>query len=189
MTFTEYAGTEILAIEDQLADAYGEVFSRPPFDRPQDSVAHFLERLAADIRRPGFRGVVAGAEGRVDGFATGWITPTPFRTDRAYGTVLQQFGESAVENLLVGALEVDELGVRPSARRSGLARHLLTLLTRHAPNHRAWLLTPTWATDTVAFYNHLGWHPAHPNKPGTVTVFLSPKHPSLHQRPHRTSPR
>jgi GNAT superfamily N-acetyltransferase len=183
MMITRFRGPEVLTIADELSDACGAVFSQPPFNRESDSVEHFHVRLAADVHRPGFQALVATSPpnaSRVEGFVTGWITPEPFRTDRAYGKVLDQLGAETVAALLIGALEVDELGVRPDARGGGLARRLLAELTADAPDERAWLLTQTWAAATVAFYEHIGWQPqpARLGTPGDVTVFLSPDHPA-----------
>jgi GNAT superfamily N-acetyltransferase len=178
MTLVHYTGAELLKVQDQLAAAYGDVFSRPPFGRRQDSIDHFLQRLTEDVHRPGFLAVIAtDAAAGITGFATGWVTQAPFRTDRSYGKVLQQLGQHRVENLLIGKLEVDELGVRPTARGQGLARRLLAELTATAPEQSAWLLTPTWASQTVAFYHHIGWKPA--TNGDDVTVFLAPSHTVL----------
>ena len=116
----------------------------------------------------------------IDGFATGWITGQPFRSDRAYGMVATQLGPNRVERMLLGALEVDELAVCPRARRGGLGRQLLAELISDAPDRRAWLLTSQQITNTVAFYRRVGWYevsplPGHDNG---IVVFLSPAHPA-----------
>ncbi|WLW51648.1 hypothetical protein [Streptomyces sp. YU58] len=60
-----------------------------------DEFKEFRERLEADVRRPGFRALVArSADGGVDGFVTGWITQAPFRTDRAYPKVTAALGRT-----------------------------------------------------------------------------------------------
>jgi GNAT superfamily N-acetyltransferase len=80
----------------------------------------FRRRLPVDAQRPGFRAVLALVDDPirgVAGFATAWTIPHPFRSDRAYGAVTARLGAD-----LVGALEADELAVRPLARGSGLGR-------------------------------------------------------------------
>ena len=69
------------------------------------------------------------------GFVSGWTTPAPFRADRAYGSVLDRLGSERVWDFLIGAFEIDQLGVIERARGTGLGRHLLSLATRntHAP--------------------------------------------------------
>jgi ribosomal protein S18 acetylase RimI-like enzyme len=175
-----YAGTEVLAVADELGEAYMEVFSAPPWSKEDPGLRQFRERLDADAVRPGFRAAVATSGSSVDdvdGFATGWTTPARWRTDRAYPKVAAQLGPERLADLLIGALEVDELAVRARARRQGLGRRLLDALLHDAP--RAWLLTARQATDTVAFYERGGWHEV-PPLPGTtndVVVFLAPSHP------------
>ncbi|MFI1725453.1 GNAT family N-acetyltransferase [Streptomyces sp. NPDC020489] len=172
-------GQDILTFADQLTEAYVEVFTAPPWDREntEETRSAFRERLEEDARRPGFRAVLALSDsGAVDGFATGWTTPSPFRDDRAYGKVTRRLGAERVDELLIGAFEVDELGVRPHARGTGLGRRLLTALTAAVPESRAWLLTWGQAHDTLAFYRRMGWtEPAPlPGQETDVVVFLSP---------------
>ncbi|MFC7546496.1 GNAT family N-acetyltransferase [Plantactinospora sp. GCM10030261] len=171
-------GSDIVTVADQLTEAYVEVFSGPPWNHrhPADTV-DFRRRLVEDAQRPGFRAILSFSDrGEVDGFVTGWPTRPPFRTDRAYGRVLDRLGPDRVEELLVGALEIDELGVRPRARGTGLGRRLLTAFTADAPEGRAWLLTWNQAHDTLAFYRRIGWpEPApRPGRETDIVVFVSP---------------
>ncbi|MEU6215149.1 GNAT family N-acetyltransferase [Streptomyces sp. JL4002] len=173
-------GPAVLDLVDELADAYGEVFSAPPWNEDEETIRQFAPRLQADSRRPGFRTAFAQSPIGVDGFATAWLTPRAFPTDRGYGRVAAQLGARRVRELLVGALEIDELAVRAHARGHGTGRALLAEITADAPDDRAWLLTARAATDTVATYHRLGWHEV-PPLPGTengVVVFLAPNHPA-----------
>ncbi|MFE1412907.1 GNAT family N-acetyltransferase [Streptomyces sp. NPDC085524] len=173
-------GSAVLDITDELADAYGEVFSAPPWNEDEETIRQFSTRLQADSRRAGFRAAFAQSAAGIDGFATAWLTPRTFPSDRGYGQVAAQLGRQRVQELLVGALEIDELAVRPYARGNGTGRALLAEITADAPDSRAWLLTARVATDTVATYRRLGWHEVTP-LPGTqnaVVVFLAPDHPS-----------
>lgn len=88
--------------------------------------------------------------------------PQDLPRDRAYGQVSAQLGRQRVRELLIGALEIDELAVRPHARGNGTGRALLAEITADAPDDRAWLLTARVATDTVATYRRLGWHEVTP---------------------------
>ncbi|MEU2285823.1 GNAT family N-acetyltransferase [Streptomyces sp. NPDC013178] len=177
-----YFGQDVLTVAHELTEAYVEVFTAPPWQHrdAEETRAAFRERLESDAHRPGFRAVLALSDtGAVDGFATGWTTGTPFRSDRAYGKVTRRLGADRVERLLVGAFEIDELGVRPHARGTGLGRRLLSALADAAPDGRAWLLTWNEAHDTLAFYRRLGWREFEP-LPGDetdVVVFLSPGTP------------
>ncbi|OQD57682.1 hypothetical protein BM536_000855 [Streptomyces phaeoluteigriseus] len=176
-----YFSSDVLSVADELTVAYVEIFAAPPWEHRNAKAtrAAFRERLEADAHRPGFRAVLAVSDdGVVDGFATGWTTQAPFRTDRAYGKVTRRLGADRVNELLVGAFEVDELGVRPHARSTGLGRRLLSALTADATvcGGRSWLLTWYQAHDTLAFYRRIGWQEPDP-LPGSETdivVFLSP---------------
>ncbi|QNE20717.1 GNAT family N-acetyltransferase [Kribbella qitaiheensis] len=103
---------------------------------------------------------------------SGW----PFRTDRAYGNVLKRLGEEQVQELLVGAFEIDELGVLAGTRGTGLGRRLLTKAVEDQGS-RAWLLTWNQAHDTIAFYRRIGWkEPVVRGSETDIVVFLSPDH-------------
>ncbi|MEW2415099.1 GNAT family N-acetyltransferase [Streptomyces sp. NPDC046866] len=173
-------GDTVLDLADELLDAYAEVFSAPPWNEDEETIRRFGVRLQADTRRRGFRTALVQSAAGIDGFATGWLTPAAFPADRGYAHVAAQLGPQRVRELLTGALEVDELAVRPHARGRGTGRALLTEITADAPDGRAWLLTSRLATATVATYRRLGWREVTP-LPGTrtaVAVFLAPTHPS-----------
>ncbi|MEV5432019.1 hypothetical protein [Streptomyces sp. NPDC052701] len=130
-----FFGPDVLALADRLTEAYAGVFTAPPWEHRnvEETRAAFRARLETDARRPGFRAVPALSDrGEVNGFATGWTTRAPFRTGRAYGKVMRCLGADRVNDLLVGAFEVDELGVRSHARGTGLGRRLLSALTATA---------------------------------------------------------
>ncbi|MER7484742.1 GNAT family N-acetyltransferase [Streptomyces sp. NPDC126497] len=179
MRIVRGSGPAVLGVLDALGDAYVEIFTAPPWaHRSPAAVRHdFRERLRGDVHRPGFRAVLAVDEsGAVAGFATGWTTRAPFPTDRAYGKVLRRLGAERVAELLIGSFEVDELGVRPRARGTGLGGRLLSDLTTAAPGGRSWLLTWDRAHDALAFYRRRGWEEpeAVHGEETDVVVFLSP---------------
>lgn len=172
-------GQDILTVADELTEAYVEVFTAPPWEHrnAEETRSAFRERLETDALRPGFRAVLAlSGSGGVDGFVTGWTTRSPFRSDRAYGKVTRRLGAARVDELLVGAFEIDELGVRAHARGTGLGRRLLSAVTSAVPDGRAWLLTWDQAHDTVAFYRRTGWTEPAPlrGQETDVIVFLAP---------------
>ncbi|MEU8224311.1 GNAT family N-acetyltransferase [Kribbella sp. NPDC048915] len=169
-------GRDILDIADELTEAYVEVFTAPPFEHrdPEETRTAFGKRLGFDAQRDGFQAwIERSKDGRIAGFLTGWTTPGPFRTDRAYGKVLERLGAEQVEELLIGAFEVDELGVLQHARGTGLARRLLDTATRE--RGRAWLLAWSQNHDALAFYRHIGWQEPKPKGPETdIIVFTTP---------------
>ncbi|MEU4192074.1 GNAT family N-acetyltransferase [Kribbella sp. NPDC026611] len=172
-------GVDVLEIADELTEAYVEVFTAPPWTHrdPVETRVAFRKRLDGDAHRDGFGAwIERSPDGRIAGFLTGWTTSSPFRTDRAYGAVLERLGPEQTEDLLAGAYEVDELGVTQAARGTGLGRRLLELAPKEHP--RTWLLTWNQAHDTVAFYRHLGWQePEVRGAEGDILVFLAPNDP------------
>jgi GNAT superfamily N-acetyltransferase len=174
-------GVDVLEFADELTEAYVEVFTAPPWEHrdPEQTRRAFRARLEGDAPRDGFRALIErSADGAIVGFVTGWTTPAPFRTDRSYGSVLERLGAEQVEELLVGAFEIDELGVLKSARGTGLGRRLLAAAVREHP--RAWLLAWNQAHDTLAFYRHVGWQEPEARGPKTdIVVFTAPNHSGL----------
>ncbi|GAB3822816.1 GNAT family N-acetyltransferase [Kribbella italica] len=173
---------DVVGIADELTEAYVEVFTAPPWEQrdPAETRTAFRQRLDGDATRDGFGAWIERAEdGRIAGFVTGWVTPAPFRTDRSYGQVLERLGAEQVRESLVGAFEIDELGVLDRARGTGLGKRLLSTAADHQPSG-AWLLTWNQAHDTIAFYRRIGWHEAPVKGQETdIVVFLSPNHPNV----------
>ncbi|MGH8880867.1 MAG: GNAT family N-acetyltransferase [Stackebrandtia sp.] len=182
-----YNDTDVLTIADELSSAYADIFSQPPWNKghgdDRDPIMRgFRDRLENDVKRPGFRAIVADAAADIDGFSSGWTTQSPYPSNRAYYKVTDSIGAERVERLLVGAIEVDELAVRPTARGQGLGRRLLSELIADAPDGRAWLLTWTEAPAAVEFYRRAGWHrvPPTPGAENDIVTYLSPDHPGAH---------
>ncbi|WP_343952472.1 GNAT family N-acetyltransferase [Nonomuraea longicatena] len=154
MNLERLTGQETLAHVPHLVKIYRAAFGGPPWHEDEHAADAFAERLRTDTRRPGFAAVLAGDDGEPAGFGTAWRTPAPFPTGRAYDLVRAELGD-AVESLLVGALEVDELAVSPHARGQGLAGRILDLLCGRADS--CWLLTSPRAADAIRLYERLGW--------------------------------
>ncbi|QSB05556.1 GNAT family N-acetyltransferase [Natronoglycomyces albus] len=179
------SAADIMNRLDQIAAAYADIFAEPPFNRdPLTASAHYRHRLLNDAQRPGFRAAIAQTDGKIAAFATGWQTLAPFRTDRAYPQVSEQLGAQRVETSLVGAFEVDQLGVLAHSRGQGLGRAMLDELIADVPRQRAWLLTWSTAKATIDFYRHVGWRQLRPLTDTTgaevkndVVVFVSPAVP------------
>ncbi|MET8862851.1 GNAT family N-acetyltransferase [Nonomuraea sp. NPDC004580] len=168
VTLERLTGQEALARTSHLANVYRAAFSGPPWHEDQRAADAFAARLTADARRPGFAAVLACGDGEPVGLGTAWRTPRPFPTGRAYDLVRAELGD-AVETLLVGAVEVDELAVHPHARGQGLAGGILDLLCRRTDP--CWLLTAPHATAAIRLYERLGWRRLTGPR-ATIVVFL-----------------
>lgn len=91
-------GPAVLDLSDELADAYGEVFSAPPWNEDEETIRQFSLRLQADSRRAGFRTAFAQSPAGIDGFATGWLTPKTFPATAATGRFPRSSAGSASGN-------------------------------------------------------------------------------------------
>ncbi|MFG2817005.1 GNAT family N-acetyltransferase [Streptomyces sp. NPDC048410] len=178
MSIRVYAGAELLGRGPALRSAYLDAFGAPPWYEGEAEADAFAARLVTNVERPGFVAAVAGED--VTGFATAWTTPAPFPTDRSYAQAAAALGPDRTSAWLCGALEIDELALRPSAQGTGLGARLLDAVTRDCPEGRAWLLTSQRSARALSFYRHLGWHQAtHPTPDGDgLVVFLGPHHPA-----------
>ncbi|MEU1150977.1 GNAT family N-acetyltransferase [Streptomyces sp. NPDC005863] len=186
------AGAELLGYAEGVRSVYAEAFGQPPWNEDPAQADRYLERLADEAGYTGFTGAVAlegtagrgpgprGREPRVLGFASAWPTGYPLPDTRSYPLVTAALGARRTEEWLGGALQVDELAVRPSAHGRGVGRALLAAVTGGAPEGRCWLLTSPLAAAAVRFYRRAGWHQVtHPGEggPGPV-LFLGPGHPA-----------
>lgn len=181
-------GATVLDLAEDLVDAYAEVFSAPPWNEDEETIQRFHYRLRSDAVRPGFRAVLSQSRTGIDGFAIAKLTPKSLPDTPTYAKIVSHLGEARVEELLLGALELDELAVRRHARPKGLGRTLLAELAADAPSGRAWVRLSPLARNAVASYRRLGWQEVPPLNPdaegGTgngngVLVFLSPGHSAV----------
>ncbi|MET8825525.1 GNAT family N-acetyltransferase [Streptomyces sp. NPDC004610] len=176
-----FAGDDaLLAHTAALRSVYAAAFCAPPWDEDEEKATEFADRLPADARRPGFAAALAFRAGELLGFAIGWTTPDPFPADRCYPQAAAGLGPERATDWLVGALEIDELALRPTAQGTGTAEALLRAVSATAPGGRCWLLTSAQAPRAMSFYRRRGWTQAtHPSPDGKgIVVFLGPDHPS-----------
>ncbi|WP_086692967.1 GNAT family N-acetyltransferase [Streptomyces recifensis] len=182
MSIRVCSGAELLDLVETVRSAYLDAFAAPPWDEGEPEADAFAARLVTNAGRPGFTAALAIEGESVLGFATAWTTPVPFPTDRSYGQASAALGAERTHAWLCGALEIDELALRPSAQGTGLGSRLLDAVTRDCPEGRAWLLTSQRSARAMSFYRHLGWYQAtHPCADGDgLVVFLGPRHPARH---------
>ncbi|MEU4394676.1 GNAT family N-acetyltransferase [Kribbella sp. NPDC023855] len=171
MKLATYVGVDALRVADEVEAVYREVFSAPPWNEKPAELDTFRPRFEENVSQTGFRLVAAVVDGEVRAFGAGWTTSPPFRRDRSYGVVFDEFGAVQVERELVGAFEVDELAVHPESQGLGLGRAVLNSLSAGEPS---WLLTAHRAVDTVAFYRRIGWRELRPQvAEPRLAVFVS----------------
>lgn len=173
-------GAGLLAHTDTLRSVYVDAFCAPPWNEDESKADQFSAALPENSRRPGFTAATAVQDDTLVGFTTAWTTLAPFPTDRCYPQAAAGLGAAHTAQWLCGALEIDELAVRPTAHGTGTAARLLDAVTADAPDGRAWLLTSVQAPRAMAFYRRLGWTQAtHPSTEGKgIVVFLGPHHPA-----------
>lgn len=176
-------GEELTGRAEGIRTVYAEAFSGPPWDEDPAEADRYAERLAKGAARPGFTAAVALDGEAVTGFATAWTTPEIFPDDRSYGQVAQALGPERTTALLCGALEVDELAVRPRAHGTGLGAALLAAVTGPATDGRCWLLTSVRAGAALRLYERAGWHRFAAPVPGRagLVLFLGPGHPGARE--------
>ncbi|MFJ5265272.1 GNAT family N-acetyltransferase [Streptomyces sp. NPDC088387] len=175
----------LLAYSAALRSVYVDAFCAPPWNASTADADAFVDRLAVNVRRPGFTAALAFTGDTVVGFATAWTTLAPFPTDRCYPQVAAGLGPDRTEEWLCGAREIDELALGAEARGKGLAGELLEAVTADAPEDRSWLLTSLQSERAMSFYRRQGWRQAtHPSPGGNgIVVFLGPRHPARHLTP------
>ncbi|PIM69643.1 GNAT family N-acetyltransferase [Streptomyces sp. JV178] len=180
MSVRVFKGADALAHTDALRSVYVDVFRASPWNEDDSTGDALVRRLAGDVTRGGFTAALAFAGAEVAGFATAWTTQTPFPTGRCYPQVAAGLGSERTADWLCGALEIDELAVRPGARGRGVAGELLAAVTADVPGGRSWLLTSNRSLRAVSFSRHRDWTQAtRPSPDGQgIVVFLGPRHPA-----------
>ncbi|WP_405801901.1 GNAT family N-acetyltransferase [Streptomyces sp. NBC_01506] len=179
-TVRRVSGALLLSHAAGIRAVHADAFAAPPWHEDGTQADLYLERLADDVRRPGFVAALAFDGETVRGFATAWTTPPVFPAGRCYPQVAAALGPRRTTEWLCGGREVDELAVASAAHRSGTGAALLKTVTTDAPDGRCWLLTSVQPEGPLRFYRTHGWRQAtHPAPDGTgYAAFLGPGHPA-----------
>lgn len=174
--------SQAAALLDSICLLYDTVFSQPPFSWTDDESKHHRQSLTRLITNPTFALVSAEAADELVGFA--------------YGVALKPGSPwwSGMTEPLANEMTVEwdgrtfaiiDLAVRADYRKRGIGRALLDTLLASRQEQRATLTVQPVATDTRAFYEHLGWRqvgtieaPA-----GSVSPFFDVYLFSLHVKP------
>jgi ribosomal protein S18 acetylase RimI-like enzyme len=154
VTLKRRDSSEAPRLLDAICHLYDAVFSQPPFRWTDEESEHHRQSLTDLMTNPTFGLVTAEAGGELIGFAygvalsgeTGW-----------WSRMMEPLPEELTAEWDGRTFAVIDLAVRQDFRKRGIGRALLDTLLAHRPEERATLTVQPVATDTKAFYDHLGW--------------------------------
>lgn len=146
---------DLLALEDEVVEAYAAVFGPPPVSADAADVSAYRASLPRHVRKTGFRACTArSTDGRLIGFAYGWEGgPGDWWWDIVAGAV----NEDVRRHWFADCFVVAELVVLPEARRQGIGSTLLDALLEATERPAAVLSTRSDAEAALAFYAARGW--------------------------------
>jgi len=156
---------------DPICTLYDQVFSKPPFRWTNDESQHHRDLLASLMKQPSFGIAVAEAGDQLVGFAYGYT----LRPDTQWW---QNFTEPVPDDVAREwpgrTFALIDLAVDEAWRGQGLGRQLTETLLASRTEQRATLSVQPTATDTQAFYVHLGWEKVGRKQmpPGVVSPFF-----------------
>ena len=144
--------------------AYDAVFGDAPDEATWRASPYDRHRA-----RRGFRLAVAREDGRLVGFAWGYVgEPGQYWTDR----VLAALPPEVCEEWVGGHFEFVELAVLPEARGGGVGQRLHDALLFQAPADRALLGTDDADTPATRLYARSGWRRLGLLEPGVQVMGL-----------------
>ncbi len=164
-------GTSATAEElfEPICELYDRAFSQPPFRWTDEESGHHRELLASLRQEPSFGIVTAHTSaGQLAGFGYGYA----LRPDtRWWQNFLRPLPDDLTEEWPRRTFALIDLAVAEDRRGHGLGRRLTEILLASRPEQRATLSVQPTATDTQAFYVHLGWRHVGRKEmpPGTVS--------------------
>lgn len=140
-----------------VVSVYADAFRPPPYSRSDAQVTAFGSTLRQHLRRTGFVGFAAVAEGHIVGFTYGYPSQ---RGQWWHDQVRRALGDDADE-WLEGAFEYVELAVTPASQRQGIGRRLHDTLLSSQPLRTAVLSTLDAPTAGLRMYESAGWQIIH----------------------------
>jgi GNAT superfamily N-acetyltransferase len=155
VTLNYLSDAQIENYKDQILDTYRLAFGEPPYNKTEADVISFSQALELHRNRLGARFLAAqDIDNHLVGFAYGYqAVPGQWW----YDMVEKAMTRDQVQEWLVGAFELVELAVKPSAQGFGIGGRLHNTILSGLTNRTAVLSTIT--TDTVAqqMYRKRGW--------------------------------
>ncbi|MFF1602579.1 GNAT family N-acetyltransferase [Streptomyces mirabilis] len=148
-------------------------------ERDEKVAAEVRERIADEVRRPGFLAVTARIGSRLCGFGTAVRSADPAPEHPVLGARRSQ-------EWLAGAVRITDLVVAPAARGRGVGTGILDILLLPAMDDRAWAVTDHQDTTALNFFRCWGWRQTVYPRPGAhpaQIVLLAPRHPTLSEIP------
>lgn len=138
---------------DELIEVYEEVYAEQ-LDDPFFSSERYWSRLMAYAARDGFRAVAAEVDTTLVGYALGYTLPAESRWWQGLRSDLD--AKTLVETG-TRTFALNEIMVRKTWRRRGIARQLHNALLEGASEERATLLVLPDNTAAQAAYRSWGW--------------------------------
>jgi ribosomal protein S18 acetylase RimI-like enzyme len=154
VTLKHCTSSQAAASLNPICLLYDAVFSQPPFRWTDDESQHHRQSLTRLITNPTFGLVTAEASGELMGFAYGLaLKPnTPW-----WSGMTEPLPDELTAEWNGRTFAVIDMAVRENYRKRGIGRALLNMLLTSRQEQRATLTVQPVATDTKAFYDHLGW--------------------------------
>jgi ribosomal protein S18 acetylase RimI-like enzyme len=153
---------------EPICALYNQVFSQPPFRWTDEESQHHRQLLTTLRQEPTFGIATAEAAGQLIGFGYGYT----LRPDtRWWANFTEPLPEELTRERPHRTFALIDLAVHQAWRSKGIGRQLTEILIASRTEQRATLSVQPTATDTQAFYVHLGWRKAGQKRmpPGVVS--------------------
>lgn len=144
----------------ELGEVYARAFSGPPYHKPDDELASFVEDGREQSGRPGFVAWAAfeqgqaGAVGRPVGFSYAYELLPEYWWYRQVKPHLARLGQTT---WLQDAFELTQMAVLPEFQGQGIGGRLHDLLLADLPYRHGLLSTLYGETDATGLYRGRGW--------------------------------
>jgi len=142
------------ALFERICALYDRVFSQPPFRWTDEESQHHRELLTSLMQEQSFGLAIAEAADQFLGFAYGYT----LRPDTQWWRNFQEPPAEKLAREWPGrTFALIDLAVHEAWRGRGIGRQLTETLLASRHEQRATLSVQPTATNTQAFYTHLGW--------------------------------